>query len=186
MKKPLFAAAISLALATSGNVNAQSHWEEIDDWGHDNSRITKAKVVSVKPIYETIEVARPEQHCWKERSAAYYPPHPRNESYTGTIAGAIAGGALGNQFGKGRGNDAMTVAGALLGASIGNDMTRQVHHRRPPRMERRCETTTRYDTREELVGYRVKYKFRGETYTTRMDRDPGKTIRVRVNVEPVY
>lgn len=40
---------------------------------------------------------------------------------TNTILGAIVGGALGHQVGKGKGNDAMTAVGAILGGSIAND-----------------------------------------------------------------
>ncbi len=38
---------------------------------------------------------------------------------TGMAAGGLAGGALGHQFGKGKGNLATTVAGGLLGATAG-------------------------------------------------------------------
>lgn len=40
----------------------------------------------------------------------------------GTLAGAAAGGVIGNQFGKGSGKDAATVAGVLGGAVIGNQV----------------------------------------------------------------
>ncbi len=90
---------------------------------------------------------------------------------------------MGNRFGKGSGKDAMTVAGALLGASIGNDLGK-----RPGRsyttQKRRCETVNHYQERKELVGYRVKYRYNGKTYKTRMASDPGRNMRVRVSVEP--
>jgi surface antigen len=38
----------------------------------------------------------------------------------GTLAGAAAGGVVGNQIGKGSGKDAATVAGVLLGGVVGN------------------------------------------------------------------
>ena len=77
----------------------------------------KAKVVSVDPIYETVQVTFPEKQCWKERVRHQGRGH--EGSYTPVIAGAIVGGVVGNQFGGGRGRDALTVAGALLGASVG-------------------------------------------------------------------
>ena len=36
------------------------------------------------------------------------------------LSGAVIGGVIGNQFGKGSGNDAMTVLGAILGGSTAN------------------------------------------------------------------
>ena len=40
----------------------------------------------------------------------------------GTVLGAIVGGALGNQVGKGDGRKAATVAGALAGGAIGHSI----------------------------------------------------------------
>ena len=40
----------------------------------------------------------------------------------GTLAGAAAGGLIGNQFGKGSGKDVATVAGVLGGGVIGNQV----------------------------------------------------------------
>jgi outer membrane lipoprotein SlyB len=40
----------------------------------------------------------------------------------GTVLGAIIGGALGNQVGKGDGRKAATVAGALAGGAIGHNI----------------------------------------------------------------
>ncbi len=36
---------------------------------------------------------------------------------TGTLVGAVAGGLIGNQFGKGGGRVAATLAGAVVGSS---------------------------------------------------------------------
>lgn len=51
--------------------------------------------------------------------------------------------------------------------------------------EERCRTV--YNTREEekLVGYDVSYRYNGTEHTVRMPEDPGATVRIRVNVEPV-
>jgi len=42
----------------------------------------------------------------------------------GTVAGAIVGGVIGNQFGRGSGNTAATIGGALLGGIAGNAIAR--------------------------------------------------------------
>ncbi|MES9899443.1 MAG: glycine zipper 2TM domain-containing protein [Sedimenticola sp.] len=168
MKKTIIMLALSLAFA-SGSALA------------DNSYYDTASVLKAKPIYETVRVNQPEERCWNE--SVRHRGGGRSHSYTPTITGAIIGGVVGNRFGRGSGKDAMTVAGALLGGSIGNDLGK-----RPSRgyvtQERRCETVDHYQEQEELVGYRVKYSYNGKTYWTRMASNPGRSLKVRVSVEP--
>ncbi|MDX2456657.1 MAG: glycine zipper 2TM domain-containing protein [Gammaproteobacteria bacterium] len=142
-----------------------------------------AKVIEAEPLYETIEVAIPVTECWTERVARN---NYRRGSYTAPLAGGIVGGVVGNQFGRGHGKTALTVVGALLGASIGNDHNTS-HYRGRPRVEhvRRCETIDQYDQEQQLVGYRVKYRYEGQTYYTQTTEHPGKHIPVRVEVSPV-
>jgi surface antigen len=45
---------------------------------------------------------------------------------SGTVVGAIAGGVIGNQFGKGPGKAVATVAGAVVGGIVGNEIGRQL------------------------------------------------------------
>ncbi len=141
-----------------------------------------ARVISARPIYETIEVARPVEECWTERVVHR---GRRAGSYTGTIAGGIIGGVLGNQIGRGRGKTILTVAGGLLGASIGHDLSgRSPRSRRVSRKEV-CEVVEHYEEREQIVGYRVKYRYNGQTFITRTQDHPGRRIRIRVKVKPV-
>jgi outer membrane lipoprotein SlyB len=46
--------------------------------------------------------------------------------WAGTLGGAAAGGLAGNQFGKGKGNTAMTVLGVVGGAFAGREVEKQV------------------------------------------------------------
>ena len=145
--------------------------------------IDTARVIDAEPLYETVEVARPVTECWTERvtrNDGY-----RRGSYLAPIAGGVVGGVIGNQFGRGRGKTALTVAGALLGTSIGHKHNRAQREYRP-RVEnvRRCETVDRNEQLEQLVGYRVKYRYEGQTYYTRTEEHPGKHIQVRVKVSP--
>ncbi|AKH19863.1 glycine zipper 2TM domain-containing protein [Sedimenticola thiotaurini] len=141
----------------------------------------QARVLSSQPIYEVVRVNQPEERCWTEQ--VHHRGGSRTESYTPTIAGAIVGGVVGNQFGHGRGKDVMTVAGVLLGGSIGNDLGKK-----PTRgyvtNERRCELVDHYREYEEVVGYDVTYRYQGEVFHTRTDKEPGKFIDVRVSVDP--
>ena len=149
----------------------------------DRSFYDKARVLEVEPIYEVSYVNHPEEHCWTED--VYYRGRGYSDSATPTIVGAILGGVVGNQFGKGGGKKAMTVAGTLLGASVGHDAGKRSSGSYVTQ-ERHCELVDRYDEQEELTGYRVKYSYRGEVFWTTTEEHPGKYIPVNVEVKPAY
>jgi surface antigen len=48
---------------------------------------------------------------------------------TGTLAGAVVGGVIGNQFGGGGGRVAATIAGAVVGGIVGNEIGRKLDDR---------------------------------------------------------
>ena len=52
--------------------------------------------------------------------------HRGKASGMGVIGGAVLGGVLGNQVGKGNGNDAATVVGAVGGAVAGNEVEKRM------------------------------------------------------------
>ena len=173
MKKSLMTIG-TLLLASSMAVNAGPGKHRFQD---------TAKVIDVEPVYETIEVQHPQQHCWDE-DVSYY--EPGQETYTGTVLGGVIGGVLANQLhrGHGRGKDATTLAGVLLGGAIGHDLSQNAHHAHHTATERHCEVRyyTTYD--EQLIGYRVKYRYKGQVFTTRTENHPGRRIPVRVSVVP--
>ena len=47
----------------------------------------------------------------------------------GTAIGAVAGGVIGNQFGRGAGKVATTLAGAVVGGIVGNEIGRSLDQR---------------------------------------------------------
>lgn len=155
--------------------------DEIDDGGY----YDYARVVGVEPIVHVVQVSTPRRHCYEEEVVRSYGYQRRPHSYTPVVLGGILGGVVGNQFGGGTGNDLLTVGGALLGASLGYD-----HARAPrrqdyyPTREQRCTVSHNYHEEERVDGYRVTYVYNGKTYVRRMDRDPGRRIRVRVDVTP--
>jgi len=144
--------------------------------------VDTAEVIQAEPLYKPVQVARPVNECWIERVAHANPGH---NAYAGPVAGGIIGGVIGSRLARGRATTPMTVAGALVGASIGQRLSAASY--RPPTIAnvRRCQTVNRYEQRQQLVGYRVDYRYEGQTFSTRTRGHPGRFIRVRVNVDPV-
>ena len=158
----------------------------------------RARVVSARPIIERMPISREE--CWNDRVRTY---EDRRVTRTdtgapigaGTVLGAVIGGVAGHQVGKGRGNDVATGVGAVVGGLIGNQVDRDNGNVRPgervtevervpvDRNVERCRTVQ--ETREATVGYDVRYEYMGRQFNTRMDRDPGRTLRVNVDIRPV-
>ena len=148
----------------------------------------KAPVTGVEPVYETVRYSVPVEVC-SEQEVAYREPRHHRGSATGPIIGAIIGGALGNAVGHNKRNKQVgTVVGAVLGGSIGADVSRHKRNRYGEEVTYRTEEVCRTDreerAEERLAGYDVTYVYAGNTYTTRMKRDPGEYIRLRVRVTP--
>ncbi len=161
-----------LAISVSGTAFAR----------HGGSDIRYARVISATPIYEAVQVNEPVRECWNEEVVHRH----RGHSPAGTVVGGILGGVIGNQFGRGDGKTAATVAGTLVGASVGRHVSRE-HDERRRRVsyERHCEWVDNYETAERLIGYRVKYRYQGEIYTTRTEEHPGERIPIEISVRPV-
>lgn len=167
-----------LGLAATGLAAPQGYYEPAR---HDAAIYDYARVESVDPIVEVVDVPVRRDECYQEDVVHRDPGHG---TAAGTIVGGIIGGVVGNQFGKGSGKTAATAAGVAAGAVIGNNATR-----RPGEdyvtTEDRCRPATDLKREEHIIGYNVRYSYKGETYSTRMDRDPGERLRVRVSVTPV-
>ncbi len=170
--------ALTMGLATGFSEVAQADHERR---GAYRSNYEQARVVSATPIYRTVSVPDQQEVCWEEDVR-----HSRHRSHTGAIAGGVIGGAVGRQFGGGRGKDALTAVGAILGATIGNDVQRNREYRRGnrSRTETVCRVEQRYYQEERISGYDVAYEYDGRIYQTRTNRHPGDYIDVEVNVRP--
>lgn len=147
---------------------------EFEDYG---------RVVRVQPRVE--QVRQPRQECRTEYvQVPVQQAQPRNPG--GAILGAIAGGMLGNQVGGGSGRAAATAAGVIAGAMVGDKVTQSNQQPLQPEVQeqavRQCRTVDAWESR--TVGYDVTYDYRGRSYTTVMNRDPGERVRLRVSVEP--
>lgn len=163
-----------LALATTAQ--ARTHYEE-------------ATVLSSTPVYRMVETRNPSRECWQEEVVRQRQASRSYDSATPDILGAVIGGALGNAVGsKKRNKQVGAVVGAILGGSIARDIERG--NRRYDGGEyidvvERCRTVHNVYQEERLIGYDVRYRYNGVEQVTRMQHDPGATVRVRVNIEPV-
>lgn len=61
-----------------------------------------------------------------DRGAYYYGSDCTGNAATGTVIGALAGGAIGNQFGGGDGRVIATLGGVILGGLAGNSISRDM------------------------------------------------------------
>lgn len=172
---------LAALLAGTASLPAIAH-----PYSDDYDDVSYARVTRVEPIYETTAYRRPVRECWNESvpvRSGYYEP----ASHTPSILGAIIGGALGNAVGHSHTNKMVgTVAGVALGASVGNDIARRDggYERVGYADERVCETRADRAYRQEVVAYRVYYRYHGHDFVREMDYDPGPRLKVHVNVEP--
>ena len=176
----------SLVLVVSPANASEYAYSNGYSYGHSRAVHDYARVLSVEPIIRYVTVTTPVKECWDDvqtYSTRYYEPGRAGR----TLFGAILGGVIGHQFGSGHGNDAATIAGALIGAGIGSNTASNAptyhttHYSRPIR---RCETSYQSHEEQRIDGYEVIYSYNGRKYATRTPYDPGKRIRIRVDVRP--
>jgi uncharacterized protein YcfJ len=147
-----------------------------------------ARVVDVRPIYREVEVSTPVRECWDEPVIQTH-GGTGHKSASGMAVGGILGGVIGHQIGKGNGKKLATVVGTILGAQIGhnavNGNVRSVPQNSYTEYEQRCNVRHQVSYEEVLDGYRVTYRYQGERYQIEMPYDPGKRIKLRIQIEPV-
>lgn len=146
-----------------------------------------ARVTHVEPIYRTVQVSRPHEECREEE--VYYPSgsrHGGGNTALSMIVGGALGGVLGHNISRHH-RDTGKIAGAVIGSAIGHEVAENKRGRQSYRhaYEERCRTVNEHYSEEKLEGYYVTYRYHGETLTTRMNRDPGDRLKVRVSVRPV-
>lgn len=185
---------VAAMLAASGA--AQAGHDDDDDRGYrdyhnasdyrdyrDQDRfMARAKVISSRPIYESVN--EPRRECWTE-TVGYESRGYRSSSNTmPTIVGAVAGGLLGSAVGKGNGKVAAAAVGAATGAVVGNRWNENDgYHDSRPRQVERCRTVDNY--RQVVRAYDVRYRYQGREYTTQLPYNPGKWVALDVNFNVV-
>ncbi len=146
-----------------------------------------AKVVDVRPIYRQVRVSAPTRECYEVPVYQTESGHPKSAG--GMLAGGLLGGIIGHQIGDGRGRRIATAVGTLVGAQIGHDAVNgHARHGKQTVVGYReqCEMRERVAYEEVVDGYDVTYKYRGRHYNIEMPYHPGKRIKVRVDVTPVF
>lgn len=153
--------------------------------GHKSQSWEYAKVIRAEPVVRQVRVSEPRRECYEE-PVTERTVYRRASDPAAPLIGAIIGGVIGHQFGNGRGRDVATVAGAVIGANHAaahSGASNRVIERTV--YETRCTTGRQARFEERVEGYNVTYRHHGQTYQTFMPYDPGKRLRVRVDVAPV-
>ncbi|HEX7915315.1 MAG TPA: glycine zipper 2TM domain-containing protein, partial [Rudaea sp.] len=106
-------------------------------------------------------------------------PHSDDHQVAGTVIGAIAGGVIGNQFGRGNGRKLTTVAGAV-GGGIAGKKIQEAHQEGDTvtRVVKRCRTVTPGKDSPQL--FDVVYAWQGQNLHAKLDYDPGSRIALPV------
>jgi uncharacterized protein YcfJ len=182
MKKTLVAVAVASTFASLG-----AFAESFTD---------SAQVIGVRAITERIPVNREE--CWSEQRRGYEERTVTRQDNgaqigAGTVLGAVIGGVVGHQMGSSSGGrDRGTAAGAIVGGLVGNQVDRsnnsasqdvEVERRPVTRDVERCRTIQ--EVREVASGYDVRYRYGNRELVTRMPYDPGRRVRIAVDIRPV-
>lgn len=124
---------------------------------------------NVEDIYSTVIESTPvTQQVCENVEVPIYGTVQGPASTGDTIAGALIGGAIGNQFGGGSGKDAATVLGAIIGADVANKQGRTRQVITGYRKERQCQNVTEYkDVRKKVYDYSIlTFKYNGQNYET--------------------
>jgi len=170
----------TLAMADSGNKRYKKHSR--------NMANDYAKVVDVRPIYREVEVSSPVTECWDE-PVIQAGAGVGHKSASGMAVGGILGGIIGHQIGKGNGKKLATVVGTIIGARVGHDAVnghvQSASQSQYTEYQQQCAVRHRVSYEEVLDGYRVIYRYKGERYELEMPYDPGKRIKLRIQIEPV-
>jgi uncharacterized protein YcfJ len=180
------------ALAIAAPVSANH--DEPGSYARDGAVYDYARVLSAEPIVRYVTVETPVRECWEDTEYEIRTHRVGGVNPVGsTVVGGLIGGVIGNQIGDGHGRDAMTVFGTLVGAAIGSDHARKhnaisggrvyetTEYARPVR---RCATRVETHEEQRIDGYRVVYVYNNQRYATRLPEDPGKQLRIRVDVRP--
>lgn len=188
MNNQILISAVALAItAVSGSALADNgNYRGDRNHARGNRDTDYARVVQVEPVLERVRYTVPVEQCWTEDRVR---PDRRPANAGAAIFGGAVGAILGNAIGHGDGRRAATLGGAVVGAAIGNELGKSDGRGdyREPRLEQVQHCRTRQEERfdERVAGYRVTYEYNGRRQVTQLPYDPGRYLRVAVDVHPL-
>jgi uncharacterized protein YcfJ len=136
---------------------------------------TRGVVVDVEPVYSTRYASSVQEQCFEQKVPVYGYNQPSSGD---VLAGALIGGAIGNQFGGGSGKDAMTVLGAIVGAdAAGRGSNGVVGYT----SEWRCQLVDVPQETRSFEYFLVTYESRGRYYQVETDQlfEVGQRIKIQ-------
>lgn len=166
--------AMPLAQASHGHIANYS--------ANGDSFLIKAKVLRVTPVFEYVSFNVPRENCYNQQVT-----HTRynNADSASVLLGGIIGSVIGNNIGHGNSRKTNALVGALIGSQIGNGIAAENAYTTNGGYEKRCDTVNVTESRREITHYNVSYRFRGRTMTTQLPYNPGRHIRLNVNVSAI-
>lgn len=176
---------VALGLLVLGLLNAAASVQAEHYQAETNSYSDYARVVDVDPIIRRSYTSVPEEKCSYKRNYSERVANRRRQSIAPTLVGGLIGGLIGHQFGGGRGKTALTFAGAITGAAIADSQHSTSNRRYTRDRYKQCRTVRHRREVTRVEGYRVTYRYKGQTFVRTMDEDPGNRVRIRVNVTPL-
>jgi len=178
-----FATALLLLVFVSPMASAspQGHKHQHKIADHDNHHPRYAKVLFVKPVYRSVRIEQPLMNCRHRNVNHSSVTVVHQHSPENIILGGVLGGIIGHELGNAHNRDISTLAGVAIGSALAHDIssTQYVEHNRWEDRQPHCRKQLQIIEREELVGYKVKYKYRGQIFTTHSHHHPGKRILVQ-------
>lgn len=192
MAAGLLAAAPALA-AQAGDYRDDGRYGTSYGAPYADEEYDTAQVLRSEPLTHAVRISVPQRECHDE--TRYVPVDARAAGGTPAagqmLIGGLIGAVIGHQIDDRRSRTG-TVAGAVIGTAIGHQVAQDGARRAGYGREEyravdaeRCEVHAVERVEERIDGYRVTYRYNSRIYTTQMPRDPGPTLRVRVNVAPV-
>jgi len=176
----------TIPLAQAGH-NNNSRYSSNDDYATSpvSDYTVKAKVVSVTPIFRYFTINTPTESCYKE--PVTYTNYNDGDRNGRMLLGGLIGGVIGNNIGHGKSRKVRAAVGALIGSQIGSNIANQhAYSTQHTGYEQRCETQLVSETKKQLEGYTVSYRYNGRIMTTQMPYHPGRNIILKVNISPVF
>lgn len=150
-----------------------------------NGSSMMVRVISSTPNLERITETR--QQCSYETQQVVQPPVASQAGMSGTggaLLGALAGGLLASQVGKGNGKHVAIAAGSATGALIGKNMAEQSGSTAsyPSYSQQQVQVCRPVSVqREQVRDYTVRYAYQGQEYTVNLPQHPGEWLKLTVS-----